>query len=102
SVDQWGVRLAAQPVRTDDNLSDTGVLRISGSWQRSLALRDTPMKFDLEWQRPQLCQFTKLRYGADKGWRGGLSRSAEFSGTPADLLVKAKASIDDFRRYDIV
>src|SRR5262249_39422766 len=40
--------------------------------------------------------------GVDKGWRGGLGLSLSFSGTPADLDVKADASLQDFRRYDIV
>lgn len=99
---QWGMRLAAQPVRTDYNLSDTGVLHVSGTWQTSSALRDTPMKFDLAWDSAQLGQLTKLLYGSDKGWRGGLSITATLAGSPADLLVKVKTSVNDFRRYDIV
>lgn len=99
---EWGMRLAAQPVRTDYNLSDTGVLHVSGTWQTSHALRDTPMKFDLDWDGAQLGQLTKLLYGSDKGWRGGLSISAVLTGSPADLLVQVKTSVGDFRRYDVV
>lgn len=102
SDDQWGMRLAAQPVRTDYNLSDTGLLRVDGTWQRSLALRDTPVKFELEWNHAQLGQLTQMLYGSDKGWRGGLNISADFVGKPADLAVKVKATIDDFRHYDVV
>src|SRR5208337_4362506 len=40
SENAWGVRLEAQPVRTDLNLNDTGVLRVNGNWQRAPALRD--------------------------------------------------------------
>lgn len=102
SENEWGMRLLAQPVRTDFNLTDTGTLRVSGTWQRSDSLRETPLQFILEWNRAQLGQFTKLLYGVDKGWRGGLTLTTTFSGVPADLDVSAQASVQDFRRYDIV
>jgi len=35
SDNQWGMRLTAQPVRTDFNLTDTGILQVNGTWQRS-------------------------------------------------------------------
>ncbi|HEY1273208.1 MAG TPA: AsmA family protein, partial [Terriglobales bacterium] len=102
SDNQWGMRLAAQPVRTDSSLSDTGVLRVSGTWQRSATLRETPLQFTVSWDRAQLGQATKLIYGNDKGWRGGLSLSSAISGTPADLKIIAEATMQDFRRYNIV
>jgi len=54
SENSWGVRLRAQPFRSDLNLSDTGLLRVNGTWQRAQSLRDTPLQFSLEWDRPQL------------------------------------------------
>ena len=102
SENAWGMRLKAQPMRTDFNLSDTGTLRVDGSWQRSATLGGTPVHFDLQWERAQLGQFTKLATGSDRGWRGGVQLSASLRGTPADLSITAQASIDDFRRYDIV
>jgi hypothetical protein len=48
-----------------------------------------------------LGQVTKLAYGNDKGWRGSITLSATFSGSPADLVVNTDASVQDFRRYDI-
>jgi AsmA family/AsmA-like C-terminal region len=97
----WGMRLKAQPLRTDFNLSDTGLVRVSGSWQRAATLRETPVKFSLQWTRAQLGQATKLAYGHDKGWRGSVDVSTTLTGTPANLAVSAIASIQDFRRYDI-
>ncbi len=97
----WGVRLKARPVRTDFNLSDTGMLSVNGSWQRAATLRETPVQFSLQWDRAQLGQVTKLAYGNDKGWRGGLKVSTTLTGTPADLAIVAEASVQDFRRYDI-
>ena len=101
SENAWGVRLEAQPVRTDLNLNDTGVLRVNGNWQRAPALRDTPLSFTLEWSRPQLGQITKLFTGNDQGWRGGIQLDATLAGTPAKLVISSAASIEDFHRYDI-
>jgi hypothetical protein len=101
SEDTWSMRLKAQPMRTDFNLSDTGILRVTGSWQRAAALRDTPLRFTFLWDRAQLGQLTKLAYGNDKGWRGAVRGTAEISGTPAHLNVTAEAAAEDFRRYDI-
>ena len=101
SENAWGMRLKAQPVRTDFNLSDTGTLSVDGTWQRAASLRDTPLQFTLQWNRGQLGQLTKLAYGSDKGWRGGLTVSTTLAGTPANLAIVAAASVQDFRRYDI-
>ena len=101
SENTWGVRLKAQPLRSDLNLSDTGILRVNGTWQRAATLRETPMQFRLEWERPQLGQLTKFLTGADKGWRGAVQVEATVSGTPLKLQVSGDASVRDFRRYDI-
>jgi hypothetical protein len=101
SENAWGMRLKAQPIRTDFNLSDTGTVAVTGSWQRAASLRDTPLQFNLEWYRAQLGQVTKLTYGNDKGWRGGLQVSTTLTGTPANLAIVTAASVEDFRRYDI-
>jgi hypothetical protein len=97
----WGMRLEAKPVRTDFNLSDTGTLNVTGSWQRAASLRETPFQFTLQWDRAQLGQATKLAYGNDKGWRGGLKVSTTLTGTPANLAIATTATVQDFRRYDI-
>jgi hypothetical protein len=102
SENAWSMRLKARPVRTDSNLSDTGTLRAEGSWQRSTSLGQTPLNFNFQWERAQLGQFTKWLTGTDKGWRGAILLSASVTGTPSDLNVQTSASIQDFRRYDIV
>jgi hypothetical protein len=99
---KWKFRVAARPVRTDENLSDTGTLKLEGSFQRSPSLRETPLSIKLNWQNGQLGQLTELIYGRDRGWRGALDLSAELSGTPASLAVRADARVQDFRRYDII
>src|SRR5579864_75551 len=99
---KWNFRVAARPVRTDENLSDTGTLKLEGSFQRAPSLRETPVSVKLNWQNGQLGQLTELIYGRDRGWRGALDLSAELSGTPALLAVQADARVQDFRRYDSI
>jgi uncharacterized protein involved in outer membrane biogenesis len=101
SENTWGVRLKAQPFRSDMNLSDTGIVRVNGRWQRASNAREMPIEFSLEWDRPQLGQLTKFFTGGDKGWRGAVLLDATLTGTPAKLQVSAEASIRDFRRYDV-
>lgn len=101
SENTWGVRLKAQPFRTDLNLNDLGMLQVSGTWQRAETFRDTPLQLSVEWSRAQLGQFTKLLTGSDKGWRGSIQLDAALTGTPENLTFNSSASIDDFRRYDI-
>jgi hypothetical protein len=98
----WGARLKAQPVRTDFNLTDTGVIQLNASWQRAASLGDTPLQVTLQWQNGQLGQITKLFSGGDRGWRGGVTVTTNLSGTPKSLLVRSQATIDEFRRYDIM
>jgi hypothetical protein len=101
SENAWGGRLRAEPMRTDMNLNDAGMLRAEGKWQRAGSLRQTPLQFSLEWDRVQLGQMTKLILGSDKGWRGEVRLDATLSGTPAAMQIGADASIEDFHRYDI-
>jgi hypothetical protein len=101
SEDSWGMRLKAKPVRTDFNLSDTGMVVVDGTWRRAVELRNTPLHFAMEWQKAQLGQATKLAFASDRGWRGAIRWNATLTGTPADLLIQTAASVDDFRRYDV-
>jgi uncharacterized protein involved in outer membrane biogenesis len=101
SENSWGVRLKAQPFRTDLNLNDTGLLQVSGTWQRADAVRNTPLHLSLEWSRAQLGQFTKFFTGNDQGWRGEVLLDVTLAGTPAELQIASNGSVQDFRRYDI-
>lgn len=101
SENTWGVRLKAQPVRTDLNLNDTGQVQVNGSWQRAASLHDTPVQFSIEWSHAQLGQVTKLFTGNDQGWRGAILLDVTLRGTPENLQISSTTSVDDFRRYDI-
>lgn len=101
SENEWRMRLAATPLRTDTNVSDTGDIKLSGSIRRGARLSDTPLSLQVVLEQAQLGQLSKLVYGRDRGWRGAVTVSAALSGTPARLAVVGDASVDDFRRYDI-
>ena len=101
SENTWGVRLKAQPFRTDLNLADVGLLRASGTWQRADSLRNTPVQLEITWSRAQLGQITKFFTGNDQGWRGTGELELKLSGTPANLHIASNAVLQDFRRYDI-
>jgi hypothetical protein len=102
SENSWGARMKAQPVRTDFNLTDTGLLELNAVWQRASSLRQTPVEVSVEWDKGQLGQITKLLSGKDRGWRGGVNLSANLSGTPEALLIKSTVRVDQFHRYDIL
>jgi len=102
SENSWGARMKAQPVRTDFNLTDTGLFELNAVWQRASTLRETPMQVTVQWDKGQLGQITKLLSGKDRGWRGGVNLTANLSGTPEALLIKSAVSVDNFHRYDIL
>lgn len=102
SENEWAIRLTARPVRSDFNLTDTGILQVSGSWQRATILRATPVQFAFEWEGAQLGQLSKLAYGNDKGWRGAIKLSATLAGTAANSTLMVDASAEDVRRYDVI
>jgi uncharacterized protein involved in outer membrane biogenesis len=101
SEDTWGIRLKAQPFRTDLNLMDVGELRVDGTWKRAESFRETPLELSVEWSKGQLGQLTKFFTGMDKGWRGDVQLDASLSGSPAKLKITSTAWVDDFRRFDI-
>lgn len=102
SENSWGARMQAQPVRTDFNLTDTGLLELTATWQRASNVRQTPVQVAVRWDKGQLGQITKLLSGKDRGWRGGVTFTANLSGTPETLLIKSAIQVDDFHRYDIL
>lgn len=101
SENEWGMRLKARPVRVDMSSSDTGTLRINGSWKRAPEVSQTPVQLTASLDGAQLGQLTKLLLGQDKGWRGSVRLSTTLAGTLGDLAITSDATLQDFRRYDI-
>ncbi|MGH9581188.1 MAG: AsmA family protein, partial [Terriglobales bacterium] len=98
----WGLRLEGRPVRTDANLADTGTLRLRGTLGRAASLAETPIEINLELENARLGQLSRLVYGRDRGWRGALQLSLDFSGSLQELAIRASAELRDFRRLDLV
>ncbi|HMD18175.1 MAG TPA: AsmA family protein [Terriglobales bacterium] len=102
SENSWAARIKAEPVRTDFNLTDTGLVQINATWQRAQSLRLTPVQITVQWRNGQLGQITQLLSGKDRGWRGGVNFTANLSGTAEALRIESQTEIEDFHRYDIV
>jgi len=98
---RWNVRLKAIPLRTDESITDTGVVRLSGSFDRASQFAQTPFHFQVSWERPEVNAVLRIARGQDPGWRGTVDLNAEFKGTPADFAAHIDSNIEQFRRYDI-
>ena len=98
---EWRTQLQATPFRSDVPSNDTGIVRAEGSFRRAQLLRDVPMQMRLNWSEGQLGQITKLIYGRDRGWRGGVQLNLALEGTASALRITSAASVREFQRYDI-
>jgi hypothetical protein len=102
SRNTWGVRLKAAPIRTDANLTDTGVISINGQWHRAANVHETPIVLAFDWKQAQIGQLSKLIYGTERQWRGAVLLSGTAIGTPEKLKVTAAGWLEDFRRRDVL
>ncbi|HEU5231731.1 MAG TPA: AsmA family protein [Terriglobales bacterium] len=98
---RWNVRLKAIPLRTDESVTDTGTIKISGSFDRASEFAKTPFHFQFTWEQPEVNAIAQIVHGHDPGWRGAVDLNAELKGTPADFATRLNADIEEFRRYDI-
>ncbi len=98
--DQWQLRFAAQPARTDIHLSlaDTGLVRISGSVDRASSAASLPLNLHVEWRKAPLGQLTRMLMAQDLGWRGDTDLVAHITGTPEALVLDVNAAAADFHR----
>ena len=101
SENKWRMRLEGQPLRTDENLNDAGRMRAEGEFVRAARLRETPLTLRISVQHAQLGQLSKLVYGRDRGWRGGVDLATTLQGSPQNLNITTQLVVTDFRRYDI-
>jgi hypothetical protein len=98
---RWNVRLKAIPLRTDESVTDTGTIKISGSFDRASEFAKTPFHFQFTWEQPEVNAIAQIVRGHDPGWRGVVDLNAELKGTPTDFTARLNAEIEEFRRYDI-
>ncbi|HEX6466513.1 MAG TPA: AsmA family protein, partial [Terriglobales bacterium] len=101
SEDRWNMRLKARPMRSDQNLADTGTISVSGSFDRARSIDQIPFHLKVSIDGAQLGQLTRLIYGYDRGWHAGVHLLTEVRGTPTDFSSSTEATFSSFRRYDI-
>jgi uncharacterized protein involved in outer membrane biogenesis len=101
---EWQLRFAAQPMRTDINLSlaDTGQVQISGSVHRASSANQLPLNLQAEWRGAPLGQVTRMFVARDLGWRGDTSVTAHITGVPDALGLQLSAAANDFHRETFV
>ncbi len=97
---QWQLRFAAQPIRTDINLSlaDTGQVKVSGSVDRASSADELPLDLQAEWRGAPMGQVSRMLLAHDLGWRGDTSVAAHIIGVPNALAVQLTAAAGDFHR----
>ncbi|HEY3989503.1 MAG TPA: AsmA family protein [Acidobacteriaceae bacterium] len=97
---EWQLRFAAQPMRTDINLSlaDTGQVQVSGSVHRASSANELPLNLQAAWRGAPLGQVTRMLVGHDLGWRGDTTVTAHISGVPNALGLQLTAAATDFHR----
>jgi len=99
---EWRVRLEARPVRTDTNVSETGVLRLEGSLGRAASIAEIPVDLSASWHNAPLGEVSKVITGSDKDWRGTLMAEASLLGRLGDAELKTSLNFNDLRRADFV
>lgn len=98
---RWNVRLKARPIRTDENLLDTGKITVSGSFDRARTIAETPFHFKVGLEEARLGELSRLIYGYDRGWHSSVDLNSELLGTPAQFTARTELALSSFRRYDI-
>ncbi len=100
--DQWRIRFAAQPARTDldPDLADTGTIRLEGSLTRAASLEELPLNLHAEWSGAQLGQVSRLMLGSDSGWRGNLLFQANVTGDIDNLALTTRLRVTNAHRIE--
>jgi uncharacterized protein involved in outer membrane biogenesis len=98
--DEWQLRFAAQPMRTDINVSlaDAGQVQVTGSVHRASSTNELPLNLQAEWRGAPLGQVTRMLVAHDLGWRGDTSVTAHITGVPNALALQLSAAAADFHR----
>jgi hypothetical protein len=98
--DEWQLRFAAQPMRTDINLSlaDTGLVQVAGSVHRASTTNQLPLDLRVDWRGAPFGQVTRMLTAQDMGWRGDTSLALRLVGVPDALAVSLIAGANDFHR----
>jgi len=62
---------------------------VNGSFGRAELLRSIPLEINVQIEKMQLGQLSTLLLGHDKGWRGEISASSQFSGMVGNIVYNS-------------
>lgn len=96
----WQMQIEGRPIRSDLEISDIGTLRVEGDLQVAPTLAAIPLTLQLNWQKAQLGEVTRLLTGKDMGWRGALEATGQIAGTVGDAQFQLHASVTGLRREE--
>lgn len=103
---QWHIRVAAHPVRTDTNPGDTGTIRVEGTLGaldlNAASLAQIPINLEGDWQDAQLGGLSRLFTGGDPGVRGDFSLSFGVVGSVGQNTITTDIKLAKARRADFV
>jgi AsmA protein len=102
SPQQWRLRLAARPARTDTSVSDTGDLTVEATLQRAARLEDVPIEMTAAWRRAPLGETSRVLTGNDAGWRGSVDAAVTLHGTLGDAPMTGTLKLRGVRRADFI
>ena len=99
---EWRVRIKGQPVRTDIEMSqaDAGEIRMEATLGAAAALRDMPLKLQMDWREAQLGQLSRLISGSDSGWRGDVRADIGVTGTMDSAQTRVRLQATGVRREE--
>ncbi len=98
----WHLRLKAQPVRTDLDLTDTGELRAEAVLRYAPSSDQRPITAHAEWSKAPLGEISRLLLGHDTGWRGTVNMVADVNGNLAAVDLATDTRVEGFRRVEFV
>jgi len=104
---QWHVRVRTTPIRTDMDLTDTGLLRVEGTIGHPVTAEPKswyvlPLNLEFRWQDAPLGEVTRLFTGRDQNWRGTVQSRTTLTGTLASAHLHSDVKITDVRAADVV
>ncbi len=100
---EWRLRLAGRPLRTDTDASDVGEVRLEASLGRTgVSTAQEPLSLQATWKPTPLGEASKLAVGSDTGWRGSISAELQVQGTPAAMRITTDMHLRDLRRAEFV
>jgi hypothetical protein len=99
---QWQVRLAGKPARTDTNISDPGTVKMDGTLERAATMAAVPVELTASWEDVPLGELSKILSGADAGWRGNMVVSARLSGVLGAAKLTTRVHLEELRREDFL